>query len=90
MVRARRRTSIASVPANPWRYDWSDHWAGHRRRYTAEGLAARFAEAGFTDVDVVDYGFPLLGLYHRQVYRRMLERRLDARRLRRSARPPGP
>jgi SAM-dependent methyltransferase len=68
---------LASVPANPWRYDWSDHWAGHRRRYTAAGLAERFTAAGFTDVDVTDYGFPLLGLYHRQVYRRMLKRRLE-------------
>ena len=68
---------VASVPANPWRYDWSDHWAGHRRRYTAAGLAERFTAAGFTDVDVTDYGFPLLGLYHRQVYRRMLKRRLE-------------
>ncbi len=68
---------LASVPANPWRYDWSDHWAGHRRRYTAAGLAERFTSAGFTDVEVTDYGFPLLGLYHRQVYRRMLKRRLE-------------
>ena len=68
---------VASVPANPWRYDWVDHWAGHRRRYTAEGLTARLGEAGFADVDVTDYGFPLLGLYHRQVYRRMLKRRLE-------------
>jgi SAM-dependent methyltransferase len=68
---------VASVPANPWRYDWSDHWAGHRRRYTAAGLAERFTAAGFADVDVTDYGFPLLGLYHRQVYRRMLKRRLE-------------
>ena len=69
---------VASVPANPWRYDWSDHWAGHRRRYTAEGLAERFAEAGFAAVEVTPYGFPLLGLYHRQVYRRLLKRRLAA------------
>ena len=68
---------LASVPANPWRYDWSDHWAGHRRRYTAASLAERFTAAGFADVDVTDYGFPLLGLYHRQVYRRMLKRRLE-------------
>ena len=68
---------LASVPANPWRYDWVDHWAGHRRRYTAAGLAERFTAAGFADVDVTDYGFPLLGLYHRQVYRRMLKRRLE-------------
>jgi len=68
---------LASVPANPWRYDWVDHWAGHRRRYTAAGLAERFTAAGFADVYVTDYGFPLLGLYHRQVYRRMLKRRLE-------------
>jgi SAM-dependent methyltransferase len=68
---------VASVPANPWRYDWVDHWAGHRRRYTAAGLAERLTAAGFADVDVTDYGFPLLGLYHRQVYRRMLKRRLE-------------
>jgi SAM-dependent methyltransferase len=69
---------VASVPANPWRYDWTDHWAGHRRRYTQEGFAERFAAAGFSDVDVTAYGFPLLGLYHRQVYRRLLRRRLSA------------
>jgi SAM-dependent methyltransferase len=68
---------VVSVPANPWRYDWSDHWAGHRRRYTREGLVERLGAAGFSDVDVTDYGFPLLGLYHRQVYRRMLKRRLE-------------
>jgi hypothetical protein len=71
-------TVAVSVPANPWRYDWSDHWAGHRRRYTPEGLAERFTAAGFIDVDVTAYGFPLLGLYHRQVYRRLLKRRLAA------------
>jgi SAM-dependent methyltransferase len=68
---------VVSVPANPWRYDWSDHWAGHRRRYSSGGLAQRLAEAGLTDIDVTDYGFPLLGLYHRQIYRRMLKRRLE-------------
>ena len=25
---------VVTVPANPYRYDWTDHWAGHRRRYT--------------------------------------------------------
>src|SRR3954468_8333245 len=38
---------LASVPANPWRYDWSDHWAGHRRRYTAAGLHERLPGARF-------------------------------------------
>lgn len=69
---------MVTVPANPYRYDWTDRWAGHRRRYTPEGLAGRIAEAGFDDVDVKGWGFPLTGLYHRQVYRRALRRRLAA------------
>jgi SAM-dependent methyltransferase len=69
---------LISVPANPWRYDWTDHWAGHRRRYTAHALEARLAQAGFTDIEIVPYGFPLLGLYHRQVYRRVLRKRLES------------
>ena len=70
--------AIASVPANPWRYDWCDHWAGHRRRYTVEGLRERFVAAGFAHTDVVSYGFPLTGLFHRRVYMPMLRRRLQA------------
>jgi SAM-dependent methyltransferase len=66
-----------SVPANPWRYDWTDNWAGHRRRYTEAGLEALLRGAGFQDVDVTAWGFPLTGLYHRQVYRRMMRRRLS-------------
>src|SRR5215216_2384940 len=69
---------VASVPANPWRYDWCDLWAGHRRRYTEAGLRRRLAAAGFTDVRVVSYGFPLTGLFHRRVYMPMLRRRLEA------------
>jgi hypothetical protein len=34
--------------------------------------------AGFEDVRVQGWGFPLTGLYHRQVYRRALRRRLEA------------
>jgi SAM-dependent methyltransferase len=67
---------VASVPANPYRYDWVDHWAGHRRRYTAEGFRALLEDAGFVDVDVQGWGFPLTGLYHRLVYRPLLRRRL--------------
>ncbi|MGD9696745.1 MAG: class I SAM-dependent methyltransferase [Thermoleophilia bacterium] len=69
---------LVTVPANPYRYDWTDQWAGHRRRYTVEGLRERMEAAGFADVDVVGWGFPLTGLYHRQVYRRALRRRLQA------------
>ena len=69
---------LVTVPANPYRYDWTDRWAGHRRRYTVEGLRERMEAAGFADPDVRGWGFPLTGLYHRQVYRRVLRRRLAA------------
>jgi SAM-dependent methyltransferase len=77
---------VASVPANPWRYDWLDHWAGHRRRYTPAGLEAPLREAGFAEVRVEPWGFPLTGLYHRRVFMPMLRRRLEAA----GGAPPGP
>lgn len=69
---------LVTVPANPDRYDWTDRWAGHRRRYTVDGLRALLAGAGLRRVEVSGWGFPLTGLYHRQVYRRVLRRRLAA------------
>jgi SAM-dependent methyltransferase len=68
---------LVSVPANPWRYDWCDHWAGHQRRYTVGGLDQRLATAGFSEREVLPYGFPLTGLFHRRVYKPMLRRRLE-------------
>ncbi|MCU0307192.1 MAG: class I SAM-dependent methyltransferase [Thermoleophilia bacterium] len=69
---------VASVPANPWRYDWFDLWAGHRRRYTTAGLGVRLAGAGFAEVQVTPWGFPFTGLFHRHVFMRMLRRRLES------------
>jgi SAM-dependent methyltransferase len=69
---------LVTVPANPDRYDWTDRWAGHRRRYEAPVLEARMRAAGFAAPRVQGWGFPLTGLYHRQVYRRALRRRLEA------------
>ena len=65
-----------SVPAGPERWSWVDEWAGHRRRYTAEGLAGLMGAAGLVDVDVRGWGFPLTRLYERAVYRPLLARRL--------------
>jgi SAM-dependent methyltransferase len=69
---------LVTVPANPYRYDWTDRWAGHRRRYDAATLEERMREAGFADARAEGWGFPLTGLFHRQVYRRALRRRLEA------------
>lgn len=76
-VAAPAGTVVITVPAGPYRFDWTDHWAGHRRRYTEAGLTRLLVDAGFIDVEVVAWGFPLSGLYHRAVYRRALRRRLD-------------
>jgi len=70
--------AVATVPANPWRYDWLDHWAGHRRRYTVAALRERLEAAGFAEVRVSSWGFPLTGLYHRRLFMPMLRRRLAA------------
>ena len=74
---------VVSVPANPWRFDWVDAWAGHRRRYTLGDLEARMRDAGLVDIAVTPWGFPFTGLYHRHVYRPLLRRRLA-----RGAAPP--
>lgn len=79
---------VVTVPANPYRYDWTDRWAGHRRRYDAGELERRMREAGFGDVRVQGWGFPLTGIYHRQVYRRALRRRLEAGAGRAAGGPP--
>ena len=68
---------VATVPANPWRYDWFDHWVGHRRRYTADGLKDLLLSGGFERVEVSGWGFPLSGLFYRVVYRRLMRRRLE-------------
>jgi SAM-dependent methyltransferase len=70
---------VATVPANPWRYDWFDQWVGHLRRYTQEGMEGRLRAAGFESMAIEGWGFPVTGLYHRLAYRRLVQRRLRAR-----------
>lgn len=67
---------VVSVPAGPRRYDWTDHWAGHRRRYTTAALVTLLENAGFREVEARPWGFPVTGFYHRHIYRPMLARRL--------------
>lgn len=69
---------VASVPADAWRWDASDDWAGHVRRYAPEDLRARFEEAGFTVEKLFRWGFPFGRLYHEQVYLRLLARKREA------------
>lgn len=48
-----------SVPANPERFAKADEKAGHYRRYSRDGLAKALTEAGFTEIQFLNYGFPV-------------------------------
>lgn len=67
---------VVTVPAGPRRYDWVDEWAGHCRRYAAKDLDVLLRRAGFRDVVVRGWGFPMTALYERIVYKPLLRRRL--------------
>jgi SAM-dependent methyltransferase len=68
---------LVSVPAGPHRFGPSDVLVGHYRRYTADGLRDRLAEAGGVDVSVRHYGWPL-GYALDSVRDRMAARRVGA------------
>lgn len=53
---------ILSVPAGPQRWDASDEWAGHVRRYTRQGLCDLVTECGFEIRAFESYGFPLANI----------------------------
>lgn len=55
-------TLILSVPAHPERWNVSDVWAGHFRRYTRGTLNSVLDQAGFTVDHFETYGFPLINL----------------------------
>jgi SAM-dependent methyltransferase len=50
---------LLSVPADPSRFSRWDDLVGHYRRYTADELRERLADAGATDIQTVHYGWPL-------------------------------
>lgn len=50
---------LVSVPAHPERWNATDEWAGHLRRYESAGLREILEQAGFHIVHMECYGFPL-------------------------------
>ena len=50
---------LLSVPAHQRRYGPADELVGHFRRYDPDAVAPLLARCGFTDVLVIQYGFPL-------------------------------
>lgn len=69
---------LATVPADPARWDASDDWAGHVRRYEDAALAALLRDAGFEVEVLARWGWPVGRLYHRQVFLRALARKQAA------------
>jgi SAM-dependent methyltransferase len=55
-------TLLLSVPAHMSKWDATDDWAGHYRRYEAVELKKLLTEAGFSVNQFENYGFPLANL----------------------------
>lgn len=53
---------LMSVPAHAKRWNASDQWAGHFRRYERQQLESLLADAGLSIVSHECYGFPLSNL----------------------------
>ncbi|WAT18761.1 class I SAM-dependent methyltransferase [Aurantiacibacter sp. MUD11] len=53
---------VLSVPAGPHRWDASDEWAGHIRRYTRDGLTDLVTSCGAKVEQVETYGWPLANM----------------------------
>jgi SAM-dependent methyltransferase len=63
-----------SVPANPSRFGKADEKAGHLRRYTREDLSRALEAAGFANLSLRNYGFPVG--YLLEAGRNLIARRL--------------
>ena len=57
-----------TVPADQSRWTSSDEWAGHRRRYSPEGLRHLFEGAGLEVLVLRRWGFPIVALYDRLAF----------------------
>ncbi len=73
-VLKKRGICAVSVPANPDLWDKSDEWAGHKRRYTKEGLISLFEGNGFKIEEIFFWGFPLVRLYNRLFFLNYIKR----------------
>lgn len=68
--------ALISVPAHAAKWDATDVWAGHVRRYDRGPLRNRIEEAGLEIEKIESYGFPLANLV--APLRRLMHRRGDA------------
>lgn len=56
---------LVSVPAHMRKFGRSDEMVGHVRRYEKDELRRLLESCGFTDIQIVNYGFPLTELTRR-------------------------
>lgn len=56
---------LVSVPGHQHKFGKSDELVGHVRRYEKAQLRALIEEAGFTDLRIVNYGFPVTEITRR-------------------------
>lgn len=56
---------MVSVPAHQRKYGKSDELVGHVRRYEKQQLRSLLESAGFVDIHIVNYGYPITELTRR-------------------------
>jgi SAM-dependent methyltransferase len=56
---------LVSVPAHQRKYGASDAMVGHVRRYERHQLISTLEQAGFSDINIVNYGWPVTELTRR-------------------------
>lgn len=52
-------TILISVPAHQYKYSKEDERVGHFRRYEKDELIALLKRTGYTNITLINYGFPL-------------------------------
>jgi SAM-dependent methyltransferase len=50
---------LLSVPAHQKKYGKSDELVGHLRRYERSDVISLLEKAGYTDINIINYGFPI-------------------------------
>lgn len=68
---------LMTVPADPSLWSIEDEWAGHKRRYRPQGLRDLFEGAGFKVEKLHHWGWPVIYLYDRYLFRAWLKTRSD-------------
>ena len=69
-----------SVPCYMSKWQAVDELAGHYRRYEADELRHKLEKAGFTDIEIHTYGFPLINIlypWRQYYYSKLLSKRKD-------------